>query len=141
MPRFWGEQAAGILFLAEGSALLLKRSQRVRNPGLWSIPGGAVHKGEPVAVAALREGQEELGDFPAVELGEPRAFVWRTPDKGSGFKYTTLVFQLPRLPLRWSPLLNWEHDDWGWFRIEEALLHPEVHPGVRWVLRQLLAKR
>jgi len=136
-PRFWGKQAAGILFLARNHALLLKRSQQVYDPGLWGIPGGAVRDGEPVAGTALREAEEEMRGLPSYELSEPRSFVWHAPDKASKFKYTTLVFELSEVPKRWHPILNWEHDDWRWFDIEEAKLHPVVHPGVKWVLRQL----
>ncbi len=44
----------------EGCLLLV---QRGRDPGrgLWAVPGGKVRLGEPMKVAARREGLEETG--------------------------------------------------------------------------------
>ena len=51
--------------------------QRGRPPGvgLWSLPGGRVEWGEPLAAAALRELGEELGMRERVTLVEPASGV------------------------------------------------------------------
>ena len=38
-----------------GRFLLLRRSQRVSNPGWWTFPGGRVEPGETPRAAAVRE--------------------------------------------------------------------------------------
>lgn len=63
-----------LLFKKEGKYHFLfeKRSEKVRQPGEISFPGGLIDKGETVVETALRETQEELGiDLDKIEiLGE-----------------------------------------------------------------------
>jgi 8-oxo-dGTP pyrophosphatase MutT (NUDIX family) len=68
-----------------------------------------------------------------VRIDEEPLAVYRAED-GSGFRYTTLLARCkPEAVNRFSPILNDEHDDWGWFDLEEAL-DLDLHPGVRWLL-------
>jgi len=61
----WGTHgAAGLLVVAEGKVLLQLRSQAVREPHTWSIPGGARGKDETAEHAALREAAEETSIDP-----------------------------------------------------------------------------
>ena len=55
-----------LLFKKEGKYHFLfeKRSEKVRQPGEISFPGGLIDKGETVVETALRETQEELGIDP-----------------------------------------------------------------------------
>jgi len=60
---FWGEQAAGCIFLAQDTGLILlpRRSGSVEQPHTWGTWGGAVEEGEAPASAAEREAREESG--------------------------------------------------------------------------------
>lgn len=55
-----------LLFKKDGKYHFLfeKRSEKVRQPGEISFPGGLIDKGETVVETALRETQEELGIDP-----------------------------------------------------------------------------
>ncbi len=58
--------AAGIAFDAEGRVLLVRDADRG-----WSVPGGRVEWGEPLADACVRELREETGlEVRVVELAE-----------------------------------------------------------------------
>ena len=62
--RHWGRYgAAGLLLTdpARTAVLLQKRSVHVHNGGTWSVPGGAIERGESPREAALREAHEEAG--------------------------------------------------------------------------------
>lgn len=52
--------AVGVVCLRGSQVLLVRRSKPPRMDD-WSLPGGRVEWGEPVAVAALRELREETG--------------------------------------------------------------------------------
>ncbi|MCW2816847.1 MAG: hypothetical protein JWN84_4302 [Nocardioides sp.] len=58
----WGRHgAAGLLLARDGTALLQLRAGWAHQGGTWSIPGGALERGESPLEAALREAEEELG--------------------------------------------------------------------------------
>jgi ADP-ribose pyrophosphatase YjhB (NUDIX family) len=46
---------------AQGRVLLTRRSNKVREPGLWCLPGGHFDPGETWAEASAREVREEVG--------------------------------------------------------------------------------
>jgi 8-oxo-dGTP diphosphatase len=50
----------GVVCLRDDEVLLIRRAKPPR-AGEWSLPGGHIEFGEPVAVAALRELHEETG--------------------------------------------------------------------------------
>jgi len=52
--------AVGTIVVKDGCVLLARRGKQP-SYGLWSVPGGAVHLGEEVKAAALREIREECG--------------------------------------------------------------------------------
>lgn len=56
------------------SVVALVRRGKPPGVGLWSLPGGRVNWGEPLAVAAVRELEEELG-VRSVTLVEPSSGV------------------------------------------------------------------
>lgn len=58
----WGPRgAAGLLLARSGTALLQLRAGWAHQGGTWSVPGGALERGESATTAALREAEEELG--------------------------------------------------------------------------------
>ena len=57
----WGRRGAAGLLLADGGRVLLQlRAGWTHRGGTWSIPGGALERGEAPVDAALREAAEEL---------------------------------------------------------------------------------
>jgi 8-oxo-dGTP pyrophosphatase MutT (NUDIX family) len=70
--RHWGRRgAAGLLVASGGSVLLQLRASWAHLGGTWSIPGGALERGESALEAALREAREELGiDSAAVTVAD-----------------------------------------------------------------------
>lgn len=114
-------KAAGVLIVADGNVLFLRRGSRGDHPGEWAFAGGHIEDGETPEEAARRETQEETGYEPhkLIELGksddgavefttfynESRPFDVALSDESTEFL--------------WSPLGSW----------------PEpLHPGCRFVL-------
>lgn len=96
--------AAGVMFVTDdGDVLLLRRS----DTGEWAFPGGKVENGETLEEAASRECEEEIGRRPDVLQPWTRRVV-------GGVDFTTF---LARIPERFEPKLNDEHEDYGWERL------------------------
>ena len=55
-----------LILRRDGQVLLMRRANTGFFDGLFSLPGGHVEAGESIAMAAIREGREELG----LELAE-----------------------------------------------------------------------
>ncbi len=71
----WGRRgAAGLLVAQGGRALLQLRAGWSHQGGTWSIPGGAIERGETSVQAALREAEEELGS-PATRSRSAGSYV------------------------------------------------------------------
>ena len=129
--KHWGSEASGILFRCGDKVLLMKRSSQVVDPGKWGIPGGAIPidpKAGPMdpKESAIKESSEEMGGMPAYRDTGKRT-VW----KDDSFRYTTFVFAVDQ---EFKPVTNWEHDESGWFGMDEL---PDLHPGVAWALQKL----
>lgn len=127
----WGNAASGILFVTpQKSMLLLRRSDDVLHPGTWGIPGGAIPEVDGAFESssfenALNEASEELGIGVVPHFKLLGSAVMQ--DENSDFTYETFVGLVKR---GFEPRLNWEHDDWGWFSVDEAR-HLDLHPGFR----------
>jgi len=139
----WGSEGAGLLVTDGRRMLLLRRSWDSEQPETWGIPGGAVpvdeetgHPRSPRSTA-IAEAREEMSHLPAgIRIDEEPLAVYKAMD-GSGFRYTTFLARCkPEAANRFSPTLNDEHDDWGWFEMEDAL-DLDLHPGVRWLFARL----
>jgi len=114
-------KAAGVLIVADGNVLFLRRGNGGDHPGEWAFPGGHIEDGETPEEAARRETQEETGYEPhkLIELGKS--------DDGS-VEFTTFYNESRPFDVAlsdesteflWSPLGSW----------------PEpLHPGCRFVL-------
>ncbi|MDR6874746.1 mutator protein MutT [Bosea sp. BE125] len=110
------------LLLKDDAVLLARRSpHRKAYPGLWSFPGGHVQAGETLEQALIREIHEEMGiailacDALGRIVGphtstEPVAFHIYAVRKWQG-----------------EPcIMDDEHTEFGWFRLEEALALPDL---------------
>ena len=148
----WGSEGSGLLITDGVRMLLARRSDRpgrfgVDQPGTWGIPGGAVpvddrtDRPRSARASAIAETKEELGHLPShIQIDQKPVAVYKARD-GSGFQYSTFVGRIKsEVANRYSPVLNWEHTEWGWFERDDAL-DLELHPGVRWLLDQRGAKR
>ena len=100
---------SGAIF-RDGKVLLVRRA---RSPGMgfYSFPGGRVEFGESLHMALHREVDEETGL--RIEILELAGWREVLPGTGSGGHYLIMSFAA-----RWTarePVLNDEHDDFGWF--------------------------
>ena len=123
------KRSAGVLLVSGRRILLLRRSTSTRNAGLWGLPGGRLDPDESPWQAARREAFEEMGPLPpAAVVGELRV----TRSKGMK-RYDVFVCHAPAATRgTWSPLLDHEHDDHVWARLEWCLLNRDaLHPVVR----------
>ncbi len=116
----WGRRgAAGLLVAQGGRALLQLRASWSHQGGTWSIPGGAIERGETSVQAALREAEEELGlDGDSIDVRG--AYVASC----GGWTYET-VLAVPLRPLELANLA--ESNDHRWVcgsRVDDLPLHP-----------------
>lgn len=114
-----------------GAVLLLRRTSAGDHEGEWSFPGGKLEEGEDAETAARREAVEELGgDHPKGDLR-----LW-TRRIRNGVDFTTFIQRCERF----EPVLNEEHDEFGWFPVDALLEarddaefkeseHPRGQPG------------
>jgi len=126
-------KAAGFLFFCpeDNSIFLMKRSEKVSEPGVWSIPGGGVEKGETFLDAAKREVEEEAGSIP-----EFLHIINNTLFQLNDFQYKTFVAEMSKEQKdSWKPKLNFEHDEYKWFDLND--LPNKLHHGVKFTLDQI----
>lgn len=75
-----------IILMHEGRVLALKNWI---SDGKWSLPGGGLHKGEPIVAGALRELQEETG---LMLDGRQLRHVGRARYKAYGLRFDFHIF-------------------------------------------------
>ncbi|NHC13776.1 NUDIX domain-containing protein [Motilibacter sp. E257] len=121
--RHWGRVgAAGLLLVAEGSALLQLRAAWSHEGGTWGIPGGARDVAEDAVAAALRETAEEAG----VEV-PPGAVTGELSIDHGGWSYTTVLARVARrLP---ATPVDGESAALEWVPLDEVADRP-LHPGL-----------
>jgi 8-oxo-dGTP diphosphatase len=93
----------GKVFLLDnhGKVLLLKRPDNIPFGGLWDLPGGHIHKKEPIKEGTVREVKEETNLSIATKNLMPVAnrgnihFFWTTKWTGN--------FEI-----------SWEHEEFEW---------------------------
>lgn len=131
--KHWGERgAAGLLIRhtdLEGTHhyLLQQRSKHVDHPGKYSIPGGAIEKGETPFAAGTREGDEELGGLPEL------SHVGTHSNDHGGWSYHTVIADSPS---KFTPGEDGTHSHEAsghkWFtanQIDDLGDSGELHPG------------
>jgi len=117
---------SGLLVTDGSRVLLLMRSDGVNDPNLWGIPGGHISEGEDPLNSAIRESLEEMG-------GLPQGNVLKVYQIGS---YKTYVWVVNPQDLEsFVPVLNWEHTAYGVLPARVAFGLPEIHPGVKEVIK------
>lgn len=104
---------AGLLIYRprDGRVLMTRRAASESSPGYWDFAGGSVEEGETELEAALREGREELGGLPGLHV-DTEPVLW-TPNPS--FAFATFLAQMDAASDAWEPVLNEEHDQYGWF--------------------------
>lgn len=118
------DTAAGVMFRAGDSVLLVSRGTSGDYPLHWAFPGGGIEPNETAEQAALRECQEEIGYTPTGPL--------YTLDYDNGF--TTFACNVPEC---FAPVLNEESVGYMWAPL--AALPQPLHPGVAATLSMLPA--
>jgi hypothetical protein len=131
----WGLSAAGLLIITKDNQeiMLLLRSKVCTDPLLWGTPGGALMMTknglEQPIVRAITEGREELGSLPKGKI-RAKPYIFELPN--SDFKYYTFILEVSNEEKEnFVPMLNWEHDEWKWFKVNEVEDLPDLHPGVK----------
>ncbi len=103
---------AGILLKYKNQCLLCKRSQKGSLPGIWSVPGGHLEKGEKIEDGAIREFREETG----LQIIDNLDYV-ATLNGGSRMKFYLFMYDIPRkidIDLD-SARDGYEHYECKWF--------------------------
>lgn len=115
--------AKSVLQAPDGSILVVQRSETdVRRPLQWDFPGGVVEKGEDFAAAAAREIFEEVGitiDPKKLQL------VYASTESAQGLNICRLFFY-GKIEKQ-QPTLSFEHTDFAWRSIEEAIAKHGYH--------------
>ena len=111
----------------EGRVLLVhrRRDKRAR-PNVWDLPGGLMEPGESELGALTRELQEELGVLLAAGSASHLGRLTVGPAEEPALLSAWLVREWQGTPANVAPE---EHDDIGWFGLEE--LPPPPHVVVR----------
>ena len=114
---------AGILVTDGSNVLLAKRNCRpnVNFPGHWSPFAGAVEDGETPMEAAIRELFEESKIEPKGKV----TFLKKISRKNRSDFYLYLL-TVEKIPF---PVLDFEHTEWGIFRINAIDFSPEPIDG------------
>ena len=116
--------------VCEGRVLLVHRSATKRAyPDVWDLPGGLIETGESELSALTRELHEELGVLIAKRSTSLLCRLTAGPAESPALVSAWLVRDWQGTPANAAPE---EHDDIGWFRLEE--LPPLAHVLVRTAL-------
>lgn len=128
--------AAGTAIFRGDRILLLHRSARAANPGIWDLPAGRVQARESLETAATRETREETGFD--VRLGEVfHVEVFGSMSKRGRMRPTVGVyFHCAGPPARRAPRLDREeHSEYAWVARSDL----ESYPTVPFVSRTIRA--
>jgi len=111
----------------DGRVLLVhRRPDKRAYPNVWDLPGGVMEAGESELGALTRELQEELGVQIATGSASHLCRVTAGPTDEPALLSAWLVGDWQGVPANLAPE---EHDDIGWFGLEE--LPPPAHAPLR----------
>ena len=112
-----------LVFVRRGEEwLVLHRSER--QGSYWHSVAGGVEAGESDAAAAARELHEEVGlladllDVGITFVYTPEPWEPRFVRDDDSFRVACF---LAEAPVGWEPVLDWEHDDYRWCRLADAV--------------------
>ena len=131
-------KAAGILFVAGDSVLLLRRNGSGDHADTWCVPGGKLEDGESAEDGAIRETYEEVG----IHIKESELQQWVRSLSSAGVDILAVEGQEPpqpeevdfttfmvRVSHQFTPKMSDEHDGWAWAPISNP---PQpIHPGLQ----------
>jgi len=103
-----------------------RRPDKRAYPNVWDLPGGVMEAGESELGALTRELQEELGVQIATGSASHLCRVTAGPTDEPALLSAWLVGDWQGVPANLAPE---EHDDIGWFGLEE--LPPPAHAPLR----------
>ena len=126
--KFWGNQGAGGVFLAEdtGRILIQKRSPHVNEPNTWGTFGGKIDDGEDPKQAMEREIEEESSYH-----GPKKVKLVYTFQDGK-FKFHNYLITVPH---EFEPKHSWETSDHAWVTLDD--LPSPLHFGFKSFLPHL----
>lgn len=102
--------------------LVIRRSQKVRAPGLICFAGGTIEAGETSFQTIVRELEEELG-----LKGDATEHVWQSRTSWGTLLEWLVVERHPDS----TPVANPDEvAEWMWLEAEELLRHPNLLPSV-----------
>jgi 8-oxo-dGTP pyrophosphatase MutT (NUDIX family) len=125
--NFWGNIGAGVLPISKETKkiLLSYRSKFVNEPNTWGVWGGKLDDNENIESTVKREFIEETNYSKNIELIS--AYVFKT----EGFEYHNFIGIVEE---EFTPILNWETEDYLWVSFDELLNIEPKHFGLEKLL-------
>lgn len=120
-----------ILLNKENKILLLQRSEKAGGKGLWSLPGGALEKEDPIQ-GILREIEEEC-QITKEQISDLHPFALRSYESDGDF--VVIIGYIGKL-LTEEITLDWENDNYKFVTREEAL-EMQLSEDARWFIEKL----
>lgn len=127
------EVVVGALIRGGRVLLVHRRPDKHAHPHVWDLPGGVMERGESELGALTRELHEELGVEIATGTASHLGRLAAGPANEPALVSAWLVSDWQGVPANLAPE---EHDDIGWFSLEE--LPPPPHVIVRAFLAEAM---
>ena len=115
-----------------------KRSSAVNKAGAWNLFGGRLDGDEAPVGGLIRELEEEAGIYIGPEQLRELACLSRFRSKDANIRRDLYYFAL-RMDSSFIPILNYEHSEYHWFRLDE--LPERVNSPTRLALEAHLLER